>query len=128
MQKPFSNLKSNWKIGIFYHPVEYWIESVAPDFPAFIPVLTYSIYRLTYFTTRSFCAELKMSGIAVARLGEERKAWRKDHPFVRHRMPVRNRRGPAWWSRNRRERVVRARVSIFPLAGSHCVMLSPFSA
>lgn len=23
-----------------------------------------------------------MSGIAVARLGEERKAWRKDHPFV----------------------------------------------
>lgn len=24
----------------------------------------------------------EMSGIAVARLGEERKAWRKDHPFV----------------------------------------------
>lgn len=24
-----------------------------------------------------------MSGIAIARLGEERKAWRKDHPFVR---------------------------------------------
>lgn len=23
-----------------------------------------------------------MSGIAIARLGEERKAWRKDHPFV----------------------------------------------
>lgn len=23
-----------------------------------------------------------MSGIAVTRLGEERKAWRKDHPFV----------------------------------------------
>jgi hypothetical protein len=23
-----------------------------------------------------------MSGIAVARLGEERKAWRKEHPFV----------------------------------------------
>lgn len=23
-----------------------------------------------------------MSGIAVARLGEERKAWRKDHPYV----------------------------------------------
>ena len=23
-----------------------------------------------------------MSGIAVGRLGEERKAWRKDHPFV----------------------------------------------
>lgn len=23
-----------------------------------------------------------MTGIAVARLGEERKAWRKDHPFV----------------------------------------------
>lgn len=23
-----------------------------------------------------------MSGIAVARLAEERKAWRKDHPFV----------------------------------------------
>lgn len=23
-----------------------------------------------------------MSGIAVARLGEERKAWRRDHPFV----------------------------------------------
>ena len=24
-----------------------------------------------------------MSGIAVGRLSEERKAWRKDHPFVR---------------------------------------------
>jgi hypothetical protein len=23
-----------------------------------------------------------MSGIAIARLGEERKAWRKEHPFV----------------------------------------------
>jgi hypothetical protein len=23
-----------------------------------------------------------MSGIAIARLSEERKAWRKDHPFV----------------------------------------------
>lgn len=23
-----------------------------------------------------------MSGIAAARLGEERKAWRKEHPFV----------------------------------------------
>lgn len=23
-----------------------------------------------------------MSGIALGRLGEERKAWRKDHPFV----------------------------------------------
>jgi len=23
-----------------------------------------------------------MSGIAIARLAEERKAWRKDHPFV----------------------------------------------
>lgn len=23
-----------------------------------------------------------MSGIAIARLGEERKTWRKDHPFV----------------------------------------------
>lgn len=23
-----------------------------------------------------------MSGIAVARLGEERKTWRKDHPYV----------------------------------------------
>lgn len=27
-----------------------------------------------------------MSGIAVARLGEERKAWRKDHPFVRKKL------------------------------------------
>lgn len=26
-----------------------------------------------------------MSGIAIARLGEERKAWRKDHPFVSFR-------------------------------------------
>lgn len=25
-----------------------------------------------------------MSGIAIARLAEERKAWRKDHPFVRY--------------------------------------------
>ena len=25
----------------------------------------------------------KMSGIALGRLAEERKAWRKDHPFVR---------------------------------------------
>jgi hypothetical protein len=24
-----------------------------------------------------------MSGIAIGRLTEERKAWRKDHPFVR---------------------------------------------
>ena len=24
----------------------------------------------------------KMSGIALGRLAEERKAWRKDHPFV----------------------------------------------
>lgn len=24
-----------------------------------------------------------MSGIAIGRLSEERKAWRKDHPFVR---------------------------------------------
>ena len=23
-----------------------------------------------------------MSGIAISRLGEERKAWRRDHPFV----------------------------------------------
>lgn len=32
------------------------------------------------FQTRKFV--VKMSGIAVARLAEERKAWRKDHPFV----------------------------------------------
>lgn len=25
---------------------------------------------------------MTMSGIAIARLAEERKAWRKDHPFV----------------------------------------------
>ena len=25
-----------------------------------------------------------MSGIALGRLAEERKAWRKDHPFVSH--------------------------------------------
>ena len=27
-----------------------------------------------------------MSGIALGRLSEERKAWRKDHPFVRMSM------------------------------------------
>ena len=26
---------------------------------------------------------LEMSGIALQRLGEERRAWRRDHPFVR---------------------------------------------
>lgn len=29
----------------------------------------------------------KMSGIALGRLSEERKAWRKDHPFVSPMMP-----------------------------------------
>jgi ubiquitin-conjugating enzyme E2 I len=28
-----------------------------------------------------------MSGIAIARLAEERKAWRKDHPFVSYCTP-----------------------------------------
>lgn len=27
--------------------------------------------------------QIDMSGIAIGRLSEERKAWRKDHPFVR---------------------------------------------
>jgi hypothetical protein len=31
-----------------------------------------------------FIFEKKMSGIAQKRLAEERKNWRKDHPFVRH--------------------------------------------
>lgn len=31
-----------------------------------------------------------MSGIAIARLGEERKAWRKDHPFGFVARPVKN--------------------------------------
>ena len=31
-----------------------------------------------------------MSGIAVARLSEERKAWRKDHPFGFIARPIRN--------------------------------------
>ena len=30
----------------------------------------------------SVCCIAEMSGIAVGRLSEERKAWRKDHPFV----------------------------------------------
>jgi hypothetical protein len=29
-----------------------------------------------------------MSGIAIGRLTEERKAWRKDHPFVRKKYSV----------------------------------------
>lgn len=29
-----------------------------------------------------------MSGIAVARLGEERKTWRKDHPYVREEFVI----------------------------------------
>lgn len=33
---------------------------------------------------------INMSGIAIARLGEERKAWRKDHPFGFVARPVKN--------------------------------------
>lgn len=32
-----------------------------------------------------------MSGIAIARLGEERKAWRKDHPYVSNSFHTQNR-------------------------------------
>lgn len=28
------------------------------------------------------CQHAVMSGIAIGRLSEERKAWRRDHPFV----------------------------------------------
>ena len=35
-----------------------------------------------------FCTE--MSGIAQARLSEERKAWRKDHPFGFIARPIKN--------------------------------------
>ena len=35
---------------------------------------------LRSFTVQS--RSKKMSGIALGRLNEERKAWRKDHPFV----------------------------------------------
>jgi ubiquitin-conjugating enzyme E2 I len=31
-----------------------------------------------------------MSGIAAGRLAEERKAWRKDHPFGFTALPVKN--------------------------------------
>ena len=31
-----------------------------------------------------------MSGIAIARLAEERKAWRKDHPFAFVARPCKN--------------------------------------
>ena len=31
---------------------------------------------------RSITVHSRMSGIALGRLNEERKAWRKDHPFV----------------------------------------------
>uniref|UniRef100_A0A182N151 SUMO-conjugating enzyme n=1 Tax=Anopheles dirus TaxID=7168 RepID=A0A182N151_9DIPT len=40
--------------------------------------------------TRWCAAEYKMSGIAASRLGEERKAWRKDHPYGFVARPVKN--------------------------------------
>lgn len=30
----------------------------------------------------STTTKIRMSGIAIGRLSEERKAWRRDHPFV----------------------------------------------
>lgn len=38
---------------------------------------------LTARSARSLPGTLNMSGIALSRLAQERKAWRKDHPFVR---------------------------------------------
>ena len=44
-----------------------------------------AIYGMSYehILPIFFQINYSMSGIAIGRLSEERKAWRKDHPFVR---------------------------------------------
>lgn len=51
---------------------------LASSYPLFSFQL--SVVSVSFDTQLSL--EPKMSGIAIARLAEERKAWRKDHPFV----------------------------------------------
>lgn len=46
--------------------------------------LLFILYNLKCLTNvYDLCNFSKMSGIAITRLSEERKGWRKDHPFVR---------------------------------------------
>lgn len=56
--------------------------------------LTFPIHNLNFVSPSLLFIE--MSGIAVARLGEERKAWRKDHPFVSINKIIKSQ--PYWWN------------------------------
>jgi hypothetical protein len=56
--------------------------------PAIIFVYSYTLQQYSYSYTQRTTKSITMSGIAAGRLKEERKMWRRDHPYGFYARPV----------------------------------------